>query len=149
MFLGGPTYTILCVCVVVLSCVARATLTLEFEGDKPSDAEVEQIVAAANKKIAEDVPVQSCKMERKAAEAKYAKGVNSTLLYDKFPVPDTVLELVRRCLLFECQLPCSAFMLLPVVFCFGMPRSLYRVLWKSQTGMSIVVLVSIAKLPVS
>jgi alanyl-tRNA synthetase len=57
------------------------------ESRAPTKEEVNQILELTNNKIRENVDVLVTEMDRKEAEEKFKNGVNSTFIYDKFPVP--------------------------------------------------------------
>eukprot|EP01118_Nematostelium_gracile_P010546 TRINITY_DN364_c0_g1_i1.p1 TRINITY_DN364_c0_g1~~TRINITY_DN364_c0_g1_i1.p1 ORF type:complete len:260 (-),score=85.67 TRINITY_DN364_c0_g1_i1:54-833(-) len=63
--------------------------------EAPTKDVLDQIQDLANKKINEKVEIQYFKMDRAAAEDKYRKNpVNETFIYDKFPVPASVTEVM-------------------------------------------------------
>lgn len=70
-------------------------LTVRYDaGNAPVQAELDRIIELANEKIKENAAVTVTKMARADAEAKYtAAPVNSTYIYDNFPVPESVTEL--------------------------------------------------------
>ena len=55
---------------------------------KPTQSEVDLIEQYANDKIREDVPVEIFHMSRRAAEERWGD-----IIYDKFPLPDSITEL--------------------------------------------------------
>jgi alanyl-tRNA synthetase len=70
-------------------------LAVQYEGPTPSDEQVKQVEALANKKIAEGVEVKQFTINRAEAEQKYkAQPVNGTYIYDKYAsLPDDLQEL--------------------------------------------------------
>jgi len=59
-------------------------LTVSFDR-KPSDEEMAQIEEEANRKIAEDAPVEELEMSRAEAEARWGD-----FIYDVFPLPPSI-----------------------------------------------------------
>ena len=62
-------------------------LTVQCE-QKPTDDEIQKIQKEATKKIQDNVPVEVLKMDRGEAEARWGN-----LIYDVFPIPDSITRL--------------------------------------------------------
>jgi len=66
---------------------SHGRISVEFDR-KPSQSEVDLIEQYANDKIREDVPVEVFHMRRGAAEERWGD-----IIYDKFPLPESITEL--------------------------------------------------------
>ena len=62
-------------------------LTVQCE-QKPTDDEIQKIQEVANKKIQDNVPVEVLEMDRGEAEVRWGD-----LIYDVFPIPDSITRL--------------------------------------------------------
>lgn len=62
-------------------------ISVEFDR-KPMDSEIKLIEQYANEKIREDVPVEIHHLSRTAAEERWGD-----IIYDKFPLPESITEL--------------------------------------------------------
>ena len=62
-------------------------LTVQCE-QKPTDDEIQKIQKEANKKIQDNVPVEVLEMDRDEAEVRWGD-----LIYDVFPIPDSITRL--------------------------------------------------------
>eukprot|EP00823_Brevimastigomonas_motovehiculus_P007040 TRINITY_DN605_c0_g2_i1.p1 TRINITY_DN605_c0_g2~~TRINITY_DN605_c0_g2_i1.p1 ORF type:complete len:608 (+),score=148.34 TRINITY_DN605_c0_g2_i1:25-1824(+) len=72
----------------------KAAITVVEVNEKPNEKIISAIQAKANEKIAENVAFHEFKLARKEAEERYKKNpVNSTFIYDKYPVPESIQEL--------------------------------------------------------
>ena len=64
---------------------SHGRISVEFDR-KPSQSEVDLIEQYANDKIKKNVPVEIIHMHRRAAEERWGD-----IIYDKFPLPESVL----------------------------------------------------------
>ena len=62
-------------------------LTVQYNR-KPTDEEIKLIEEKANEKIVEDAPIEVLEMDRSTAEERWGD-----LIYDVFPIPETVTRL--------------------------------------------------------
>jgi len=66
---------------------SHGRLTLQFDR-KPTEDEMRRVEEAANRVIAEDIGVEELVMDRSEAEKRWGD-----LIYDLFPIPESVTEL--------------------------------------------------------
>jgi len=66
-------------------------LRVQYEKEENLTEEtLKQIEQLSNEKVTQNIPIQHFKLTRAEAEEKFKNGVNQTLIYDKFPVPESI-----------------------------------------------------------
>jgi len=81
-------------CSVEFTSATKGKLCVQYEKEeKVSDDMLKEIEKLSNEKIKQNVPIQMMKFTRAEAEEKFKNRVNSTFIYDKFPVPESIKDL--------------------------------------------------------